>query len=380
MSSINYHISTTMLDWIADKQSTDRKGLAEKVGVATKKVEDFLQGIINKGQADKLTKMAGIPFGFLYLKEPPADDFFTKPKLPDFRTAQDSDPLTDDFYDTLKHIQHLQEWYKDYLQEQETLPERLPFIGKFNIHHNPVEIAQDIAKTIGFDNEQRKKLNKGTYFKYISELLEKVGILVFKNGVVGVNNSRPLNVREFRGFAIADTQVPVIFVNNKDAESAQLFTLLHETAHLWLGKTGISNTEPVNIDDSVEKLCNQVAAEFLVPLDEFLNLWDNKKELQENLNLLITAFKVSQYVIAIRALQNRLITQEQFQNIRQIAYSHTKKGSGGNPYATIPIRNSRTVTNAIVRSAMSKDIPFRDAAQLLQMKNPDIIIQLYKGK
>lgn len=380
MSSINYHISTTMLDWIANKQSTDRKGLAEKIGVATKKVEDFLQGIINKGQADKLTKMAGIPFGFLYLKEPPADDFFVKPTLPDFRTVQDSDDLTDNFYDTLKHIQHLQEWYKDYLQEQETLPERLPFIGKFNIRHNPKEIAQDIAGTIGFNNEQRKKLNKDTYFNYISELLEKIGILVFKNGIVGNNTHRPLNVREFRGFAIADTQVPVIFINGKDAKSAQLFSLLHETAHLWLGETGISNAEPVNIDNRVEKICNQVAAEFLVPLDEFLNLWNDKKELQENLNLLTNEFKVSQYVIAIRAKQQGLISQEEWNKISQKARQPEKNKTGGNFNASVPIRNSRTVTNAIVRSAMSKDIPFRDAAQLLQIKNPDIIVKLYKGE
>ena len=75
--------------------------------------EDYLSGKINKTQAEQLTKLANIPFGFLFLKHPPK---LEKPTLPDFRTVQNSDPLTDNFYDVLQDTLDKAEWYKDYLR------------------------------------------------------------------------------------------------------------------------------------------------------------------------------------------------------------------------------------------------------------------------
>ena len=185
MSSIDYHVSTTMLDWIAETQATDRNGLAELV--APKKRQKFLEGIINQSQANKLIKMANIPFGFLFLNQPPPD------------------------------------WYRDYLRQTDRLPESLPFVGKFSLKDTAETIATDIAITINYDVSERRKRSKDGYFGYISSLLEQVGVLVFKSGIVGGNTHRKLNVREFRGFAIADKQVPAIFINGADAASAQLF-------------------------------------------------------------------------------------------------------------------------------------------------------------
>lgn len=370
---IEYHISTAMLDWIAAKQATDRKGLASLI--APKKIPQFMEGIVNQAQADQLVNLANIPFGFLFLSVPPAENF-AKPDLPDFRTILDSDPLSTDFYAVLNDVLDKQDWYRDYLREIHELPESLAFVGKFQLGDDAITIASDIATTIRFDVKKRNKHGKNGFFQYISDLLENIGVLVIKSGIVGANTHRMLNVREFRGFALADKQVPVIFINGADAPAAQLFTLLHEAAHIWLGETGVSSPDP-NSPDRSEQLCNWVASEFLVPSHEFHEQWHHQVDIHDNLKRLAHHFRVSEFVIAIKALQKSLISQDQWQEIRLNLLRKKNKGSGGNLYNTIAMRNSKRFTEAVVRSAMSKKILLRDGAKLLNTK-PSTLAELYK--
>src|SRR5699024_3916533 len=102
-------------------------------------------------------------------------------------------------------------------------------------------------------------------------------IWVMRNGVVGNNTHRPLSVQQFRGFAISDPVVPLIFINGKDAKAAQIFTFAHELAHIWLGSTGISNVligeTDYGVHSALERKCNKIAAEFLVPEAGFAAQW-----------------------------------------------------------------------------------------------------------
>src|SRR5690606_23963375 len=96
--------------------------------------------------------------------------------------------------------------------------------------------------------------------------IEERGILVMRNGVVGNNTHRPLSVEEFRGFAIADEFAPLIFINGADYLSAQMFTLAHELVHVFVNASGISNLQDTySSNNAIERFCNQVAAELLVP-------------------------------------------------------------------------------------------------------------------
>lgn len=96
-----------------------------------------------------------------------------------------------------------------------------------------------------------------------------------RSGIVGNNTHRPLDVAEFRGFAISHPLAPLVFINSADAPAARLFTLMHELAHIWVGSSGISNASPGNARRE-EVFCNAVAGEFLAPHDVFTPPVDGK--------------------------------------------------------------------------------------------------------
>lgn len=373
MNKVEFQISRKMIDWIADKEGITVNDLADKL--VPKKQDKFLNGIVNKSIAEKLVKLGKIPFGYLFLQTPPESKL---EQIPDFRQTVGATPLTKDFYDTFYDIEYKQSWYKEYLHEVGNTTE-LDFVGKFKYKDSSYEkVATDICNRIGFDiTKELPKLKNDSYFKKLSELIEKIGILVFKNGIVGTNTHRPLNVQEFRGFAIADKIAPIIFINGNDSFSAQIFTLCHELAHIWVGETGVSNW---SYEKDIESFCNKVAAEILMPHVEFCKHWNTNEDQSyaDKIENLSNYFKVSKYTIAIKALTLNLISNDILEIIKVNFITKVKKSSsGGNFYNNIPLRNSNKLTNIIVSYAITQKLPLREAGNLLNIK-ADTVIDFYK--
>src|SRR5207253_2833883 len=107
---------------------------------------------------------------------------------------------------------------------------------------DPIQAAKKIRDSVGFSSKVRAQAK--TWERALTvqiELIEETGILVMRNGVVGNNTHRKLSVEEFRGFALSDPLAPLIFINGRDAKAAQMFTLVHELVHIWIGVSGVSN-------------------------------------------------------------------------------------------------------------------------------------------
>jgi Zn-dependent peptidase ImmA (M78 family) len=251
--------------------------------------------------------------------------------------------------------------------------EKLDFVAKYKETDASKTIADDITKTLSLELDDRNELTKDQFLRHLTQQTEEKGILVLRNGKVGLNTKRILDVEEFRGFALIDPIAPLIFINTADFIAAQIFTFAHELAHIWIGRGGVSNASLINdIDYSlVENVCNTVAAEVLVPQEKFKELWDyNNTDFHEQAENLSRTFKVSSVVIARRALDMELISKEIFfeyyktlQNIwRKVK---KRKESGANFHSTFPLLNSRKFTDAVCNEIYSDRLLMREGMALL---------------
>ncbi|XSG84586.1 MAG: ImmA/IrrE family metallo-endopeptidase [Methylohalobius sp. ZOD2] len=208
------------------------------------------------------------------------------------------------------------------------------------------------------------------YFRRLIRRIEGVGILVMREGYIG-HYTRPLSVQEFRGFAIANPLAPVIFINQADAPSARLFTLIHELAHIWIGKSGISDASP-DTHRKEEVFCNAVAAEFLVPEKEFLAHWREAENWRDNLLVMEAHFRVSSWVIARRAFTLGKISHHQYQTyVTELLEQFRNRERTERPipyYRTLKGKVSETFSKVLVSEARRGRILLRDAGSLLNMK------------
>jgi len=367
-------IHPVMLRWARERLEWPPEYVAKKLPV---KPEKFALWELGKAcptfrQAQVLARALRIPFGYLFLSEPPDET----PAIPDLRTIRDEEylELSVDFLDTLNDALRKQDWYREYLQREGAEP--LPFIGRYSVDDPVVTVAKDIRSTLEVDDELRHiARNWQDFLTLLTEKAESAGILVMRNSVVKNNNYRPLSVKEFRGFALSDRMAPVVFINSKDAKAAQIFTLAHELGHLWIGESAISSPDLAHgskeEEYQIEKFCNQVAAEVLTPQANFLQRWNNHKNLEENIAEITRYYKVSSIVVLRRALELERINRDAFFKQYKLELKKqqpVKKSSGGNPYATYWTRNSKRLTQAIVSAAFEGQVLYRDAASLLGVK------------
>ena len=128
-----------------------------------------------------------------------------------------------------------------------------------------------------------------------------------------------LDTTVFRGFAIADEVAPFIVINDQDAKSAWSFTLMHEMVHLLLGHTGVSGDD---VENGVERFCNDVAGEFLLPARELERLvlddCDEIGAIAERISAWANEFKVSRAMVAYKAYRSALITRETYSQLNAI--------------------------------------------------------------
>lgn len=342
-------------------------------------------------QLEAFAKATRTPFGFLFLPEPPEERL----PIPDFRTAGDTpiDRPSPDLIETIHAMQRRQAWMRDSLIEDGH--ERLDFVGSGKRVGNFKSLAQRIRQKLDLDADWAEPLGSWVdALRTLRNAIERIGILVFSNSVVGLNNHRGLDPEEFRGFVLCDPYAPVVFVNSADSRSAQMFTLAHELAHVWLGTDGLFNlVKMMPLNEKAERFCNQVAAEFLIPGYKLTERWDEAKATRQPFQTVAHWFKVSPVVAARRALDLRLITTPQFFRFYekdkedwQRRKAEQRKKSGGNFYSTQDVRLGRRFASAVIRAAREGRILYRDAYRLTDLKGEtfnryaDIVLKRMKDE
>jgi Zn-dependent peptidase ImmA (M78 family) len=317
-------------------------------------------------QLERFAKATYTPFGFFFLPIPPEESV----PIPDLRTVgnQHRGHPSPDLLDTMYICQQRQEWYRDFARSMGE--KALPFVGSVSLKSDLTEVARNIRHALGFSLEERREMPTWTEaLRRFIQQADSFGVMVMVSGIVGSNTRRPLDPKEFRGFAISDPLAPLVFINGKDTKAGQMFTLAHELAHIWLGETALSDVRPITMpSNKVEAWCNKVAAELLVPLSALQEAHESRKSLREELDHLARWFKVSTLVILRRLHDAGKLTREELWQAynkeveRLLAIS---KKAGGNFYLTLPARVSRRFAQALVISTLEGQTLHRDAFRLL---------------
>ena len=367
-------LQPAVLAWARERAGFNHDQLAAKLKLQPQTVVEWERsGSITFNNVDGLAKHTHTPVGYLYLPEPPDDSL----PISDFRTRAGDSPQrpSPNLLDTVYQMQRRQAWMREEMIDQEALP--LEFVGAFGLDSPPWQVAAAMNEAMQLSGGWAAVEGSWTNaLRTLRDHVEAAGVLVVFNGVVENNTSRKLDVDEFQGFALVDEYAPLIFVNNSDYKTAQIFTLAHELSHIFVGESGLSKFDNLSpTGHATEEVCNKVAAEFLVPIEEFRKRWNTASRSSDPYQDLARHFKVSTVVAARRSLDSKLITREAF-----FEYYHENKAKnwrgtqqsdksiGGNFWNNQVWRLGARFGSAVSRAVMEGRLSYTDAYSLTGLK------------
>lgn len=322
-------------------------------------------------QLEGFARAVHVPIGYLFLPEPPAEPL----PIPDFRTGAERGVTrpSPNLLDTLYLCQQRQEWFRNYARVHGLEP--LAFVGGSRVEDEPVEVAGRIRERLGLSIVERQQLSTWTEgLRQLVAKAEEAGVLVMTSSIVGSNSDRKLDVEEFRGFALVDDLAPLIFINAGDSKAAQMFTVVHELAHLWLAESGVSDVEAGRLPDlAVERWCNTVAAEVLMPLEQLRATHAPGTPVPEEIQRLARLFKVSTLVALRRLFDAGMIDHPTLwecyrQEVARIRALDRGGAGGGDFYRTLGARTGKRFARAVLSSTLEGQTLFQDAFRMLGMR------------
>lgn len=342
-------------------------------------IDKWLEGSRNPtlNQLTELSNKLQVPLGYLIVKEPIDDT----PELLNYRTVDSMaiERTSRNLIDTIKIAKSQQEYVSEYRKKNGHSP--LKYVGKHTVKSDLEEVIQDTRVLLNIPKMWQKDLKNISPLKYFRRKLNEIGIIIQRNGIVGQNTRRTLDINEFRAFVIVDEFAPLIFINTNDTENGQLFSLLHEFGHILLGMNEVYNIDvSLNHNENVsEILCNRIASEILVPNERFKEEWNinHDEGIYEYVIKLANQFKVSKTVIGRKALDNNFITKNQYFEIARRNYKEyddykqreqkNRDKGGGNYYNTLQSRIDPTLFNVVVNDYYDRNIQYNEALKLLNI-------------
>ncbi len=387
------YITPIVFKWARESARMTEETAAAKISISIDKLKGWEAGTNQPTirQAQTLAKAYKRPFALFFLPEITKD---FQP-LQDFRKSGSKSLSTASVF-IIREIQQKQSWISEVNEENNE--NKIPFVGRFSIKDNPITLANDILNTFSITPANYKT---ETPIKEWIDKAESNGIFISRTSFI--HSRLKLDSEEIQGFVIADPYAPFVFINSDDWNAPQLFTLVHELAHLWIAETGISNDIEPEIKNKdkfhpIELFCNEVAANALIPENIISNL--DKTTFGNSTEVFKAAKKigVSSFAFLVRALNLNLISISVYQTLKReadIEYNaflkreaekkakqKKKENSGGPNYFLLQLnRNSRLFTQTVLDAFRGGFIEPTQASNLLNVqvnKFQKLETQLYK--
>lgn len=368
--SVRVDVAPALLRWAVDRAGWDDETIRRRAPQFDEWMAQTRRPTLK--QLEAFARHTHTPFGLLFLEQPPAERL----PIPDMRTIGTRGVAhpSADLLDTIYLCKQRQEWYREHLLRHGA--DGPGFVGSATPTTAPESIARRVRALLGFEVHERNRFRSWSDARrHLIERIEDLGVLVMISGIVGANSGRRLDVDEFRGFALADPLAPLIFVNGADSVAAQIFTLVHELAHLWIGASALTDEPPPSgAQDPLERWCDRVAAEVLVPLADLRATYEGSPETDE-LERLARRYRVSTRVVLRRIFEAEFLSwtdfrvRDEYEQKRIAALAGARpKRRGGDYYRAQPLRTSRRFTRALITDALEGTTSFRDAYHLLTIR------------
>lgn len=367
---VNVNVSKETLGWIMANINFD--ALSSQIAgrlmswYSGEKVPTF-------NQIEEASRATGIPLGYFFLSTPPKEDR----TLLEYRTVDslELEKPSRNLLDTIHDMEQIQEWAKNQMVADGF--SELEFVGSMAEVNEVGVFVTQIRQVLDLPRDWfTSSKTPADSFRSLRSKISDAGVIVMMNGIVGNNTHRPLEINEFRAFAIADEYAPLIFINSNDSTNGKLFSLLHEFAHILIGKNNFFNDRysahgRVN---QIETICNAAAAEILVPSDLFMEKWNeviSENDIKTTIFTLAKYFKCGITVIARKALDHGYITSQEYTQISQLAVylynEHRKKAKenpGGDYYRTAASRIDQRFFRMLAGSVAEGKTLYSDAFRL----------------
>lgn len=316
-------INPEILKWAREKAGFSLEEASKKInlGVAygmtpSQRLNSYEQGEYQPSRSllTRMAKQYRRPLLLFYLKEPPkvadrGQDFRILPK----GYTEENEALVDAL---LRDIKVRQSIIRNAMLDDEDVKE-LEYIGSFDKGEDLAKYSDAINHLLNFDvKDYYRNSTKADAFNFLRSCIENLGIFVLLIGDLGSYHTS-FETSVFRGFALSDKIAPFIVINDNDSKAAWSFTLIHEFTHLLLGQTGISNSYT---DNSIERLCNTVASNILLPENELVSLELDQVESFNDFVNKISQFaekrNLSNSMVAYRLFLNGVIAEHQWQELQ----------------------------------------------------------------
>lgn len=366
MASILIDVAPTVLKWAIEESRINPLIIESK----WPKLKDWINQTSKPTfvQLRDFSDYLKIPFGLLFLNEPPMQTAFEV----EFRTLNNeiSGKPSKELEDILIDIKYKQNWISDVRKNNGFDP--IDLVG-FCVSDNTTEFADlnailDIPK-----NWFLSQKDDDLAFAYLREKIEAKGIFVMLNGIVIDDTHRRLPIEEFRAFVLVDDYAPFIFINRNDSKKAMIFSLIHEFFHILFNTDDILNLYDLQGEVDLERKINKFTADFLCPEDFIKENWNDKLEIKENIHEFSDLLKVSKIVVAIALNSYGIVSNEVVDEIRydteKIVMSYFKENRiGGNYYNNKINRLSDRFIDTVINHAETGNLPFTEAFKLLNVR------------
>lgn len=380
-------INPEIVAWARETSGLEIAEAASKLGLHDTKTSTAIEKLWQYESGEKspsrslLLKMSTIykrPLLTFYLKNTPV----VKKRGEDFRVLSNDIParvsaIIDALLRSIKARQSLVR--ETLVQEDEA--DTLDFIGELKLDTKLKTASDFVIKTLQFErSEYREQPGIEHAFTYLREKVESLGIYVVLESNLGSYHT-DIPVEFFRGFVLSDDIAPFIVINNKDSKAAWCFTLIHELVHLFLGVTGIS--AGTYSEQKVEKFCNDVAAQVLLPGKELKAAFQNIKnmdELKELISLYAEERNISSSMVVYGLFKRGLISKETWTELstyykelwrRQKELKKEKnkeQGGGPNPYIVKRYNLGKALVGFVSRMNQSGALTNTKAATIMGVK------------